>query len=69
MKKPASDKYNLTIEPGLYNVHGFGEVDLRNLTMEQADRLFKMKFPYLELKPKAAPAKAPEVKKISKKEK
>ncbi len=68
MKKPASYKYNLTISPGVYHVHGFGEVDLRSLTMEKADYLFSKNFPYLVLLPKATKAaKAPSTKKISNK--
>ena len=65
MKRPASDKYNLTIAPGVYHVHGFGEVNLSNLTFEQADALFKKGFPYLVLKPKAEMPIAPKVKKIT----
>ncbi len=65
MKKPASDKYNITIEPGVYQVHGFGEIDLRSLTLERAEQLFKKGFPYLELKPTSQESvKAPKTKKL-----
>ncbi len=65
--KPASDKYNLTIPPGRYHVHGFGEVDLRSLTMQQADHLVSKGFPYLVAKPKGETVKtSPKVKKIKK---
>lgn len=69
MKRPASDKYSLTISPGVYDVQGFGEVDLRSLTLEKAEMLYKKGFPYLELKPKASKKKGPEVKKIEKNKK
>ncbi|MBC8486282.1 MAG: hypothetical protein H8D45_09620 [Bacteroidetes bacterium] len=65
MIKPASDKYNLTIPPGVYHIHGFGEVDLRSLTLERAEQLVLKGFPYLVIKPKSkTPAPAPEIKKI-----
>jgi len=68
MNRPATDKYKLTIQPGVYHVFGFGEVDLRDLTMARADQLYKKGFPYLKEKPvKKEPPKAPEVKKIPKK--
>lgn len=67
MIKPASEKYNLTIAPGVYHVMGFGEVDLRSLTLEKAEYLVKKGFPYLVPKPKSASKKkAPEVKEIKK---
>ena len=65
MKKPASLKYELTIPPGLYHVKGFGEVDLRNLTLEKAEYLVKKGFPHLKEKPKSYKAPdSPRVKKI-----
>ncbi len=68
MKRPATDKYQLTISPGLYEIMGFGEVDLRNLSLDRANQLFKAGFPYLFEKP-ANPVKiqsiAPEVKKVN----
>ena len=68
MVKPASDKYNLTISPGLYHVHGFGEIDLAHLTLNEADRLYKKGFPYLALRPKSdKPAPAPKTKPVRKK--
>ena len=68
MKQPASDKFDLTISPGVYHVHGFGEVDLRSLTLDRAEQLVKKGFPYLVEKPKVEkPAKAPKVKPINKK--
>jgi|ETNmetMinimDraft_11_1059920.scaffolds.fasta_scaffold219222_1 hypothetical protein len=63
--KPASDKYVLTIEPGLYNIKGFGDIDLRSLTLDHANALYKQNFPYLEFKPKASNADGPDTKPIS----
>jgi hypothetical protein len=60
-----SEKYRLTIEPGLYHVKGFGEVDLRTLTLEKANYLFQSNFPYLVLKPPTkVVSKPPKVKKL-----
>ncbi|GAB2553100.1 hypothetical protein [Rufibacter soli] len=33
--------------PGIVNVHGVGEVDLRDITLEQAERLHTQGFRYL----------------------
>ena len=63
MNLPASTKYKLSIAPGLYNVMGFGEVDLRSLTLAQADALFKRGFPYLTEIPVKV-SKAPVIKEI-----
>lgn len=55
-EKEFTEKYNLvTVEPGLYDVAGFGRVDLINLSMEEADGLFKAGFPFLEKKKKSDP--------------
>ena len=68
MERPASEKYDLTVPPGLYHVYMFGEVDLRALTLTKADALYKRGFPYLKLKPKATqPPKVPRVKPLKKK--
>lgn len=47
---PVTEKYKLTAKPGLYHFQGFGEIDLRTLTLDQADNLVKRGFPYLILK-------------------
>jgi hypothetical protein len=47
---PVIEKYKLTAKPGLYHFQGFGEIDLRTLTLDQADNLVKRGFPYLILK-------------------
>ena len=58
MKKPISfeEKYELVgVEPGIHHVAGFGKIDLTNLDVEEADHLYKAKFPFLKLKSKTPP--------------
>jgi len=50
MLKEVLQKYDLLCEPGIYNFFGFGEVNLRKLTLKQADQLYKRGFPELKLK-------------------
>jgi hypothetical protein len=42
--------YVPTIKPGKYNFKGFGDIDLCQITLEQADALFAKNFPFLKLK-------------------
>ena len=68
MKKPATLKYELTIPKGLYDIAGFGEVDLRALSLDKADELFAKDFPHLKVKTNpSAPVSVPEVVQIVKK--
>ncbi len=54
LPKEVAEKYRLkTIRPGKYNFQGFGEIDLRTLSLAAADELVKKKFPFLVLKKKA----------------
>jgi len=63
--KSYAEKYRLTIKPGLYHVKGFGEIDLRSLTLDRANSLFRAKFPYLMLKPQEKVASTqPKIKKL-----
>ena len=39
-----------TILPGKYKFKGFGEIDLRMISLEQANDLYNHGFPYLKLK-------------------
>lgn len=43
--------YVKTIKPGKYNFKGFGEIDLRTITLQKADRLVEHGFQFLVLKP------------------
>ena len=49
-KKHFTDKYQVTVQPGTYNVDGFGTVDLINLSLKEADALFNTGFPFLKKK-------------------
>lgn len=52
MDKSVAEKYTLTgIEPGKYDFPGYGVLDLRTLTVAQADALAARKFPWLKLIP------------------
>jgi hypothetical protein len=42
--------YVPTIKPGKYNFKDFGDIDLCQITLEQADALFAKNFPFLKLK-------------------
>jgi|GEM_PF-2511020 len=58
MKKPLlfDEKYELVgVEPGIHDVAGFGKTDLTNMDVEEADHLYKAKFPFLKLKSKTPP--------------
>lgn len=49
--KTFEEKYEIVgVEPGIHDVAGFGKVDLTKLDIEEADNLFKQKFPFLKLK-------------------
>jgi len=46
-------KYNLKIiRPGKYNFHGFGEIDLRKVTLKEVETLIKKGFQFFEEKVK-----------------
>jgi hypothetical protein len=46
-----AEKYVLVgIRPGKYNFNGFGEIDLRTISVQKADQLFKDGFSHLKLK-------------------
>jgi len=46
-------KYNLKIiRPGKYNFHGFGEIDLRKVTLKQVKELIEKGFEFFEEKVK-----------------
>ncbi len=53
LKKEVAEKYSLkSIRPGKYAFAKFGEIDLRTITLKQADELVKKGFPFLVLKKK-----------------
>ncbi len=55
-KLPAkvAEKYKVvTIRPARYNFNGFGEIDLRTISLNKADELFEKEFPFLKLIKKA----------------
>lgn len=53
LPEEVTEKYTLkTIRAGKYNFQGFGEIDLRKLTLKKADELVAEKFPFLILKKK-----------------
>lgn len=59
LKLPAevADKYTLKdIAIGSYQFPGYGEIDLHNLSLSQADALVQKGFPYLVAKKKKAAA-------------
>ena len=63
--KSYTEKYKLTIEPGLYLVKGFGEVNLASLTLDKANTLYKAGFPHLVPKPVSKTVtKTPNTKKL-----
>lgn len=53
-KKPKltfEEKYDVIgVEPGIHHVAGFGRIDLTKLDVEEADHLYKAKFPFLQKK-------------------
>ncbi len=50
LPKDVAEKYKVvTIRAGKYNFYGFGEIDLRTISLKKADELFEKEFPYLEL--------------------
>lgn len=52
------NKYEFTVKPGLYNFHGFGEIDLYRLTLKEADKLFAKGFKWMKLKDQVKTEKA-----------
>lgn len=51
LAKEVGEKYDLhTLHPGIYDVAGFGRVDLTTISLEQADALVAFGFPFLILK-------------------
>ncbi len=53
LPKEVAEKYNLkSIRAGKYVFPKFGEIDLRTITLKQADELVKKGFPFLVLKKK-----------------
>jgi hypothetical protein len=56
LPKEVADKYSLkSIRPGKYSFAKYGEIDLRIISLEKADKLVKDGFPHLVAK--KAPAK------------
>jgi len=59
--KQVFEKYDIVgVEPGIHTIAGFGTVDLTKLTLEEADNLFKNKFPFLAKKSKSDSPESPE---------
>ena len=55
LKKEVTEKYNLVdVMPGKHQFAGYGDIDLTTLTLSDADALFNIGFPYLQLKKKVA---------------
>lgn len=50
MDPEVTSKYEFTVKPGLYNFHGFGEIDLYRLNLKKADALYANGFKWMRLK-------------------
>jgi len=68
LPEDVAKKYNCkVIRPGKFDFKGFGEIDLRTISVPQADKLVEKGFPYLELKEDAkADQEAKEAEKLQK---
>lgn len=68
LPEDVAKKYRMkTIRAAKYNFAGFGEIDLRTISVAKADDLYAKKFPYLEKLPDAvASDEAKEAEKLAK---